>query len=334
MSLVNYDYGSSDDDDDDDVGNIDEKEVLNQKSDADINSTTKKEPKIGIPNSSTSSDQSNFNSSFSMVKYKKSDGKVQISAFNDNTKELLLAQPNLESDDDDELDEEEEQRRKRRKRSSKGSCLLSMLPKPKNKSKTSTTSMIPASVKNRKSEQSSKGYHKSIPATSLSLSNNENLDESDEYYSPFPNKHSSLMDLVDNNGDYDNGDDDDQIYGPLRPSDSNSSNNPIESSAIPDVNDDVTYKKFIASKFDDSYDNIKIIDVDVSKHLSENKDWLKNISIEKDVDINMPAPNSMARRKNQITFLAYQAKKNELQLKNQWAQNRLTKSQTRAKYGF
>ncbi|KPM07233.1 hypothetical protein QR98_0057210, partial [Sarcoptes scabiei] len=159
MSLVNYDYGSSDDDDDDDVGNIDEKEVLNQKSDADINSTTKKEPKIGIPNSSTSSDQSNFNSSFSMVKYKKSDGKVQISAFNDNTKELLLAQPNLESDDDDELDEEEEQRRKRRKRSSKGSCLLSMLPKPKNKSKTSTTSMIPASVKNRKSEQSSKGYH-------------------------------------------------------------------------------------------------------------------------------------------------------------------------------
>ncbi|UXI16808.1 N-acetyltransferase 9-like protein [Sarcoptes scabiei] len=156
MSLVNYDYGSSDDDDDDDVGNIDEKEVLNQKSDADINSTTKKEPKIGIPNSSTSSDQSNFNSSFSMVKYKKSDGKVQISAFNDNTKELLLAQPNLESDDD-ELDEEEEQRRKRRKRSSKGSCLLSMLPKPKNKSKTSTTSMIPASVKNRKSEQSSKG---------------------------------------------------------------------------------------------------------------------------------------------------------------------------------
>lgn len=45
-------------------------------------------------------------------------------------------------------------------------------------------------------------------------------------------------------------------------------------------------------------------------------------------------PSSQQRRKHQIGFLAFQAKERELELKNQWATNRLTKKQTQAKYGF
>lgn len=40
------------------------------------------------------------------------------------------------------------------------------------------------------------------------------------------------------------------------------------------------------------------------------------------------------RRKHQITYLAQQAKAREQDLKNTWAQNRMTKRQTQAKYGF
>lgn len=46
------------------------------------------------------------------------------------------------------------------------------------------------------------------------------------------------------------------------------------------------------------------------------------------------APSKQSRSKHQITYLAYQAKERELELKNQWSQNKLTKRQTQAKYGF
>ena len=40
------------------------------------------------------------------------------------------------------------------------------------------------------------------------------------------------------------------------------------------------------------------------------------------------------RRKHQMTYLAYQARERELELKNQWAANRATQRETRKKYGF
>ena len=40
------------------------------------------------------------------------------------------------------------------------------------------------------------------------------------------------------------------------------------------------------------------------------------------------------RRKHQMTYLAFQAKQRELELKNQWAANRATQRETRKKYGF
>ncbi|CAL1533672.1 unnamed protein product [Lymnaea stagnalis] len=66
---------------------------------------------------------------------------------------------------------------------------------------------------------------------------------------------------------------------------------------------------------------------EVSKHLTEETEYVSHKSKDN-------LPTAQQRRKKQITYLAYQAKERELELKNAWAQNRLTKKQTQSKYGF
>ncbi|KAI4466256.1 proline-rich protein prcc [Holotrichia oblita] len=44
--------------------------------------------------------------------------------------------------------------------------------------------------------------------------------------------------------------------------------------------------------------------------------------------------NDTCKRKHHITYLAQQAKANEQELQNQWAQSRFTRQKTQAKYGF
>lgn len=66
-----------------------------------------------------------------------------------------------------------------------------------------------------------------------------------------------------------------------------------------------------------------------------NMSYLKSMSEEKSVsrgpDITY---NKVQKKKHQITYLAAQAKAREVDLKNQWAQNKSTRRQTQAKYGF
>ncbi|XP_067665168.1 proline-rich protein PRCC-like [Haliotis asinina] len=66
--------------------------------------------------------------------------------------------------------------------------------------------------------------------------------------------------------------------------------------------------------------------VDVAKNLTEESSYQSH---HKDNN-----PTQQQRRKKQITYLAFQAKERELELKNSWAQSRMTKRQTQAKYGF
>lgn len=96
------------------------------------------------------------------------------------------------------------------------------------------------------------------------------------------------------------------------------------------------FKKLVARKFGDVVtDEIELVDVKVDEHLVQNREYIKTISVEKNEKLaDDDTVNSTHKRKNHITHLAFQAKKRELDLKNQWAQNKLTKSQSRAKYGF
>ncbi|XP_038072887.1 proline-rich protein PRCC-like isoform X2 [Patiria miniata] len=67
-------------------------------------------------------------------------------------------------------------------------------------------------------------------------------------------------------------------------------------------------------------------------------DWLKkNLTEEKEYRAKLrkeQLPSGQQRRKHQITYLAHQAKERELELKNQWANNRQTRKDTQMKYGF
>ncbi|XP_063433572.1 proline-rich protein PRCC-like [Mytilus trossulus] len=45
-------------------------------------------------------------------------------------------------------------------------------------------------------------------------------------------------------------------------------------------------------------------------------------------------PSSQQKKKHHITYLAHQAKEREIELKNAWSQNAMSKRQTQAKYGF
>ncbi|CAG0915055.1 unnamed protein product [Notodromas monacha] len=84
-------------------------------------------------------------------------------------------------------------------------------------------------------------------------------------------------------------------------------------------------------------ESIDLIEVNAESHLPSSQDWMtKQLSLEQPYQ---PPPekksaNMPGRHKHQITFLAQQAKERELELKNQWSQNRFTRRQTQSKYGF
>ncbi|KAK6179335.1 hypothetical protein SNE40_011722 [Patella caerulea] len=79
----------------------------------------------------------------------------------------------------------------------------------------------------------------------------------------------------------------------------------------------------IDANMDDMINN----DIEITRSLTEESEYKAHRK--KD---NMPS--SQQKRKHQITYLAFQAKERELELKNSWAQGRASKRQTQSKYGF
>ncbi|KAK3585289.1 hypothetical protein CHS0354_040236 [Potamilus streckersoni] len=83
-------------------------------------------------------------------------------------------------------------------------------------------------------------------------------------------------------------------------------------------------------------EEINIVDVNADDFVASTEELTKSLTEETDhrSQKNKDLPSSQQRRKHQITYLAFQAKERELELKNQWALNRQTKRQTQSKYGF
>lgn len=95
------------------------------------------------------------------------------------------------------------------------------------------------------------------------------------------------------------------------------------------------FKKLAAQKFGDvPSDQIQLVDVKVDDHLFQNREYIKSISAEQEVKISDDHVNSTHKRKNHITHLAFQARKQEISLKNQWSKNKSAQNASRAKYGF
>lgn len=85
-------------------------------------------------------------------------------------------------------------------------------------------------------------------------------------------------------------------------------------------------------------DEANIIEINGEDIKPDEREWLVKALTEEPVHrpISMQSCgiNSQSKKKHQITYLAHQAKAMELELKNQWSQNRMTRKQTQSKYGF
>lgn len=114
--------------------------------------------------------------------------------------------------------------------------------------------------------------------------------------------------------------------------------NDMETENQVDLDEDAIEKLCGRKRKGQFINEIEVIDIHEDKILAETK---KNLVKQLTEEVNyrpshkkFHGPSSLQKRKHQITYLAYQAKERELELKNQWANNRFTKKQTQSKYGF
>ncbi|KAG6454948.1 proline-rich protein PRCC [Manduca sexta] len=106
------------------------------------------------------------------------------------------------------------------------------------------------------------------------------------------------------------------------------------------VLDDEAIRKLCGARGKRRREDIEIVDVNQQEILADAREMLlrglmddttKRVSVSKKKG---NEPTSQQKRKHQITYLAHQAKANEADLQNQWANNRMSKRQTQSKYGF
>ena len=84
---------------------------------------------------------------------------------------------------------------------------------------------------------------------------------------------------------------------------------------------------------------IDIIDFSADDLLLNKEEWMNKALTEEKPTYSYSnkkegMPTQQQKRKHQITYLARQAQERELELKNVWANNRMTKKETQSKYGF
>ncbi|CAH0724510.1 unnamed protein product, partial [Brenthis ino] len=107
-----------------------------------------------------------------------------------------------------------------------------------------------------------------------------------------------------------------------------------------DVLDEEAILKLCGARGKRKREEIQIVDVNQQEVLNDAREWLLK-GLMDDTTKRQSAskkkgnePTTQQKRKHQITYLAHQAKANEAELQNQWANNRMTKRQTQSKYGF
>lgn len=85
-------------------------------------------------------------------------------------------------------------------------------------------------------------------------------------------------------------------------------------------------------------DEANIIEISGDDIKPDEREWLVKAlteePVQRPISLQSSGINSQSKKKHQITYLAHQAKAMELELKNQWALNRMTRKQTQSKYGF
>ncbi|XP_033634347.1 proline-rich protein PRCC-like isoform X2 [Asterias rubens] len=114
---------------------------------------------------------------------------------------------------------------------------------------------------------------------------------------------------------------------------------PSQSGASSNLEADKEFRR-VMGKRNIGKEAINMIEIAADEQIGPNNglDWMtKSLTEEKEYRVKLKKeqlPSGQQKRKHQITFLAHQAKERELELKNQWANNRQTRQQTQMKYGF
>uniref|UniRef100_A0A8D0G533 Proline rich mitotic checkpoint control factor n=1 Tax=Sphenodon punctatus TaxID=8508 RepID=A0A8D0G533_SPHPU len=102
--------------------------------------------------------------------------------------------------------------------------------------------------------------------------------------------------------------------------------------------DDEAFKR-LQGKRNRGREEINFVEIKGDDQLSGAQQWMtKSLTEEQNMKSfskkKGEQPTGQQRRKHQITYLIHQAKERELELKNTWAENKLSRRQTQAKYGF
>lgn len=102
--------------------------------------------------------------------------------------------------------------------------------------------------------------------------------------------------------------------------------------------DDEAFKR-LQGKRNRGREEINFVEIKGDDQLSGTQQWLtKALTEEKNMKSfskkKGEQPTGQQRRKHQITYLIHQAKERELELKNTWSENKMSRRQTQAKYGF
>lgn len=86
------------------------------------------------------------------------------------------------------------------------------------------------------------------------------------------------------------------------------------------------------------FEGVDIIEINGEDIKPDEREWLVKALTEEPVTRPVSSqgsgPSGQSKKKHQITYLAHQAKAMEVELKNKWAQNKMTRQQTQSKYGF
>lgn len=110
------------------------------------------------------------------------------------------------------------------------------------------------------------------------------------------------------------------------------------SGSVSSFMDDEAFKR-LQGKRNRGREEINFVEIKGDDQLSGAQQWLtKSLTEEQNMKSfskkKGEQPTGQQRRKHQITYLIHQAKERELELKNTWAENKLSRRQTQAKYGF
>ncbi|XP_022117652.2 proline-rich protein PRCC [Pieris rapae] len=251
---------------------------------------------------------------------------------------------------------------KRKVSQEKKSGLLSILPQPKNSAKVSTKMLIPQSVSNKPSSTVKK--KDSVPSILKKAVKTDNSDESDnddlqnDFFSinkpieVIPENIPCVIDVKVEQSQkeprslqsYFKKEDHITLTPDYQEQSEYSKNqsdfSPVDTTSSADVLDEEAILKLCGARGKRKREEIQIVDVNQQEVLKDAREMLLKGLMDDTTKRQSHSkkkgnePTSQQKRKHQITYLAHQAKANEAELQNQWANNRMTKRQTQSKYGF